>query len=94
MKGNQNKLNKNTIDIPHQTEVKQMTDLLLRPEGCLRMLQCELILSCPLYVWGKQSEFVIKTFKNSRCSWRSWYIYMCVLGEGKLHTGVQVFQMK
>lgn len=28
MKGNQNKLNKNTIDIPHQTEVKQMTDLL------------------------------------------------------------------
>lgn len=50
MKGNQNKLNKNTIDIPHQTEVKQMTDLLLSPEGCLRTLQCELILSRPLYV--------------------------------------------
>lgn len=50
MKGNQNKPNKNTVNVPHQTEMKQMTDLLLSTEGCLWTLQCELILSCPLCV--------------------------------------------
>lgn len=45
------KKKKTTLNIPHQTEFKQVTDLLLSTGGCLRTLQFELILGYQLGVW-------------------------------------------
>lgn len=42
-----------TLNNPHQTEFKQVTDWLLITGGCLRTLQFELILSCQLVVCGR-----------------------------------------